>query len=153
MSWIKTFFILPHYETLCIEKQLQYLCIALITWCCLFFPHTIRRSYLLFATTNTFVIKVWNDFFLSYQLLFVMYNYRNVIYKEWILIIKEIESNTGKSARQANLRHPKVRFQSIADEARRVSEGLKYYPRVSEISLSCIFCRCLILFLTFISSF
>jgi len=28
MSWIKTFFILPHYEALCIEKQLRYLCIA-----------------------------------------------------------------------------------------------------------------------------
>jgi hypothetical protein len=38
-----------------------------------------------------------------------------------------IESNTGKSARQGNLWH----------------------PRVSEISLSCTFCRCLILFLTF----
>ena len=34
-----------------------------------------------------------------------------------------------------------------------VSERLKYYPRVSEISLSCTFCRCLILFLTFISCF
>jgi hypothetical protein len=42
-----------------------------------------------------------------------------------------IESNTGKSARQGNLRH----------------------LRVSEISLSCTFCRCLILFLTFISCF
>jgi hypothetical protein len=41
-----------------------------------------------------------------------------------------IESNTGKSAGQGNPRH----------------------PRVSEISLSCTFCRCLILFLTFISS-
>jgi hypothetical protein len=40
-----------------------------------------------------------------------------------------IESNTGKSARQGNLRH----------------------PRVLEISLSCTFCRCLILFFTFIS--
>jgi hypothetical protein len=28
-----------------------------------------------------------------------------------------IESNTGKSARQGNLRHPRVRFQSFADEA------------------------------------
>jgi hypothetical protein len=63
---------------------------------------------------------------------------------------RHIESNTGKSARQGNLRHPRIRFQSFADEARRVSERLKYYPRVSEISLSCTFCRCLILFLTFI---
>jgi hypothetical protein len=38
-----------------------------------------------------------------------------------------IESKTGKSARQGNLWH----------------------PRVSEISLSCTCCRCLILFLTF----
>ena len=30
-----------------------------------------------------------------------------------------IESNTGKSARQGNLRYPRVRFQSFADEARR----------------------------------
>ena len=50
-------------------------------------------------------------------------------------------------ARLGNLRHPRVRFQSCADEAR-----LKSYPRVSEISLSCTFYRCLILFLTFISS-
>ena len=64
-----------------------------------------------------------------------------------------IESNTGKSARQGNLRHPRVRFQSFTDEARRVSERLKSYPRVSEISLSCTFCRCLILFLTFISCY
>jgi hypothetical protein len=63
-----------------------------------------------------------------------------------------IESNTSKSARQGNLRHPRVRFQSFADEARWVSKRLKSYPRVSEISLSCTFCRCLILFLTFISS-
>ena len=52
--------------------------------------------------------------------------------------MRYIESNTGKSARQGNLRHLRVRFQS--------------YPRVSEISLSCTFCQCLILFLTFISS-
>jgi hypothetical protein len=63
-----------------------------------------------------------------------------------------IESNTGKSAGQGNLRHPRVRFQSFTDEVHRVSERLKSYPRVSEISLSCTFCRCLILFLTFISS-
>jgi hypothetical protein len=50
-----------------------------------------------------------------------------------------IESNTGKSARQENLRHPSVRFQSFADEARRVSKRLKSYPRVSEISLSYTF--------------
>ena len=48
-----------------------------------------------------------------------------------------IESNTGKSAGQGNFL---------------VSKRLKSYPRVSEISLSCTFCRCLILFLTFISS-
>jgi hypothetical protein len=42
-------------------------------------------------------------------------------------ILKIIESNTGKSARQGNLRHLRV-------------------------SLSCTFCWCLILFLTFISS-
>ena len=29
-----------------------------------------------------------------------------------------IESNTGKSARQGNLRYTRVRFQSFADEAR-----------------------------------
>jgi hypothetical protein len=63
-----------------------------------------------------------------------------------------IESNTGKNARQGNLRHPRVRFQSFADEAPRVNKRLKSYPRVSVISLSCTFCRCLILFLTFISS-
>jgi hypothetical protein len=63
-----------------------------------------------------------------------------------------IESNAGKSARQGNLRHPRVRFQSFADQAHRVSERLKSYPRVSEISLSCTFYWCLILFLTFISS-
>ena len=34
----------------------------------------------------------------------------------------------------------------------RVSKQLKSHPSVSEISLSCTFCRCLILFLTFISS-
>jgi hypothetical protein len=68
------------------------------------------------------------------------------------MFIRYIESNTGKSARQGNLRHSRVRFQSFADEARRDSKRLKSYPRVSEISLSCTFCRCLILFLTFISS-
>ena len=47
------------------------------------------------------------------------------------ILKRYIESNTGKSARQGNLRH----------------------PRVSEISLSCTFCRCLLLFLTFISCF
>ena len=41
--------------------------------------------------------------------------------------MRHIESNAGKSAKQGNLRH----------------------PRVSEISLSCTFCRRLILFLTF----
>jgi hypothetical protein len=66
--------------------------------------------------------------------------------------VRHIESNTSKGARQRNLRHQRVRFQSFADEARRVSERLKSYPRVSEISLSCTFCRCLILFLTFIGS-
>jgi hypothetical protein len=66
---------------------------------------------------------------------------------------RHIESNTGKSARQGNLRHPRVRFQSFADEARGVRERLKSYTRVSEISLSCTFCRCLILFLSFISCF
>ena len=54
--------------------------------------------------------------------------------------MRHIESNVGKSARQGNLRHL------------RVCKRLKSYPRVSEISLSCTFCRCLILFLTFISS-
>ena len=47
---------------------------------------------------------------------------------------------------------PRVRFQSFADEACRVSKRLKSYPRVSEMSMSCTFCRCLILFLIFISS-
>ena len=58
--------------------------------------------------------------------------------------MRNIESNTGKSARQGNLRHPRVRFQSFADEARR----LKSYPRprVSEIFLFCTFCRCFIFF-------
>ena len=70
----------------------------------------------------------------------------------WVSYKRYIESNTGKSARQGHLRHPRARFQSFADEARRVSERLKSYQRVSEISLSCTFCRCLILFLTFISS-
>ena len=48
---------------------------------------------------------------------------------------RHVESNTGKSARQGNLRHPRERFQSFADETRRVGERLKSYPRVSEISL------------------
>ena len=64
-----------------------------------------------------------------------------------------IESNTSKSARQGNLRHLRVIFQSFADSAILVSERLNSYPRLSEISLSCTFCRCLILFLTFISCF
>jgi hypothetical protein len=67
--------------------------------------------------------------------------------------LKTADKSAGKSARQGNLRHTRARFQSFADEARRVSELLKFYPRVSEISLSCTFCRCLILFLTFISCF
>jgi hypothetical protein len=33
-------------------------------------------------------------------------------------IFRYIESNTGKSARQGNLRYTRVRFQSFADEAR-----------------------------------
>jgi hypothetical protein len=37
-----------------------------------------------------------------------------------------IESNTGKSARQGNLRHPRVRFQSFADEA--TPEGVGDFP-------------------------
>jgi hypothetical protein len=69
------------------------------------------------------------------------------------LLNRYIEYNIGKSARQGNLRHPRVRFQSFTDEAHRVSERLKSYSRVSEISLSCTFCRCLILFRTFISRF
>ena len=32
--------------------------------------------------------------------------------------MRNIESNTDKSARQGNLRHPGLRFQSFADEAR-----------------------------------
>jgi hypothetical protein len=32
--------------------------------------------------------------------------------------LRNIESNTDKSARQGNLRHPGLRFQSFADEAR-----------------------------------
>jgi hypothetical protein len=39
-----------------------------------------------------------------------------------------IETNTRKSARQGNLRHPRVRFQSFADEARRVNERFKILP-------------------------
>ena len=47
--------------------------------------------------------------------------------------MRYIESNVGKSAdREISL----------------VSERLKSYPRGSEISLSCTFCWCLILFLT-----
>ena len=34
----------------------------------------------------------------------------------------------------------------------KVGKRVKSYPRVSDISLSCTFCRCLILFLSFISS-
>ena len=75
-----------------------------------------------------------------------------MVYFAFIFVQRHIESNTGKSARQRNIRHPRVRFQSFADSASIVSERLKSYPRVSEISLSCTFCRCLILFLTFISS-
>ena len=67
------------------------------------------------------------------------------------LLNRYIESNSSKSEKQGNLRHLRVKFQSLADEVRRVSERLKSYPRVSEISLSCTFCRCYILFLTFIS--
>ena len=81
-------------------------------------------------------------------------NYRTEFLETWwsYRYIESNTGNTGKSARQGNLRHPRVRFQSFADEARRVSKRLKFYPRVSEISLSCTFCLCLILFLTFISS-
>jgi hypothetical protein len=69
-------------------------------------------------------------------------------------VTRHIESNTVKSASQGNLRHPWVRFHSFADEVGYlVSERMKSYPRVSEISLSCTFCRCLILFLTFITCF
>ena len=39
--------------------------------------------------------------------------------------VRHIESNTGKSTRQGNLRHPRVRFQSFADEARR---GCRRFP-------------------------
>jgi hypothetical protein len=71
-------------------------------------------------------IKIWKSFHL-----FLSHNSTNFLPMylptTWL---RNIQSNTGKSARRGNLRH----------------------PRVSEISLSCTFCRCLILFLTFISS-
>ena len=38
---------------------------------------------------------------------------------------ENIESNTGKSARQGNLRHPRVRFQSLADKA---TLGCRKFP-------------------------
>ena len=44
-----------------------------------------------------------------------------------------------KSAKQGNLRHPRVRFQSFADSTSLVIERSKSYPRMSEISLSCTF--------------
>ena len=46
--------------------------------------------------------------------------------------MRYIESNTGKNARRGNLRHLRVRFQSFADKAHRVSERLKSYLRVSD---------------------
>jgi hypothetical protein len=53
--------------------------------------------------------------------------------------VREKNQTPAKSARQGNLRHPRVRFQTFADSASLVSERLKFYPRVSEISLSCTF--------------
>ena len=44
---------------------------------------------------------------------------------------RHIESNTGKSARQGNLRHPRVRFQSFADEVRHpwnLTRGYRRFP-------------------------
>ena len=49
----------------------------------------------------------------------------------------EIKSNTGKSTKYGNLWHLWVRFQSFSNSTSLVRERLKYYPRVSEISLSC----------------
>jgi hypothetical protein len=87
-----------------------------------------------------------------HQLLIVAEYSINQRFWRAVLLVWNIEFNTGKSGRQGNLWHPRVRFQSFADETSLVSERLKSYPRVSEISLSCTFYRCLILFLTFICS-
>ena len=77
--------------------------------------------------------------------------------------MRNIESNTGKKCKTGKSPTPEGKIsivrrrcslsQSFTDEARRFSERLKSYPRVAEISLSCTFCWCLILFLTFISCF
>ena len=74
-------------------------------------------------TTTNSCVKTNNFLWYHKQLLqdYQVYTFRTM---------RHIESNAGKSAKQGNLRH----------------------PRVSEISLSCTFCRRLILFLTFISS-
>ena len=48
--------------------------------------------------------------------------------------MRYIESNTGKNARRGNLRHLRVRFQSFADKAHRVSERLKSYSRAVDIN-------------------
>ena len=54
--------------------------------------------------------------------------------------VRYIESNTGKSARQGNLRHPRVIFQSFADSASLVPRvRSKSDQRVVEICLSCTF--------------
>ena len=64
----------------------------------------------------------YNDVFPTVKWLIEYLRFRNTSR------VRHIECNTGKSAREGNLRHPRVRFQSFADEARRVRERLKSYP-------------------------
>ena len=59
---------------------------------------------------------------------------------------RHIESNTGKSVRQGNLRHPRVRFQSFADECVGDFPVLHFLPVFDFIShfhelflVSCLF--------------
>ena len=55
-------------------------------------------------------------------------------------IRRYIESNTGKSARQGNLRHPRVRFQSFADEAREILPVFDFISHFYQLFLvSCLF--------------
>jgi hypothetical protein len=76
-----------------------------------------KYHFLLFEIFISTILQIRQEWFKSHSF--------------WSVYLRYIESNTGKNARQGNLRH----------------------PRVSEISMSCTFCRCLILFLTFISCF
>ena len=74
-------------------------------------------------------------------------NYWTEFHETW-WSYRYIESNTGESTRQGNLRHPRVRFQSFSLRGLPSQRTIVILPKGDGDFLILYFFRCLILFLT-----